>query len=125
MVCEGAGFSFKGHFLGLSCQAQAFACRVGAFRPQVQSFEATSTLNSYLPLNGEPFNAVPPRPTRSSQTAPPGGSTTAPASMKPGPSLRLREGFRYMGLYWGYIGIMENKMETTIYWGNMGDYMWV
>ena len=21
-----------------------------------------------------------------------------------------------MGLYWGYIGIMENKMETTIYW---------
>ena len=26
-----------------------------------------------------------------------------------------------MGLYWGYnIRIMENKMETTIYWGNIG-----
>ena len=25
------------------------------------------------------------------------------------------------GLYWGYIGIMENEMETTIvYWGYIG-----
>ena len=24
-------------------------------------------------------------------------------------------------VYWGYIGIMENKMETTtVYWGNIG-----
>ena len=27
----------------------------------------------------------------------------------------------YRGLYWGYIGIMEKKMETTIvYWGYIG-----
>ena len=26
-----------------------------------------------------------------------------------------------LGAYWGYIGIMENKMETTIvYWGYIG-----
>ena len=28
-----------------------------------------------------------------------------------------------MGLYWGYIGIMENEMETTICWCNIGDYI--
>ena len=28
-----------------------------------------------------------------------------------------------LGLYWGYIGIMESKMETTIvYWGYNGLY---
>ena len=26
-----------------------------------------------------------------------------------------------LGLYWGNMGIMEKKMETTmVYWGNMG-----
>ena len=29
--------------------------------------------------------------------------------------------FRVKGLYWGYIGIMEKNMETTIvYWGFIG-----
>ena len=28
----------------------------------------------------------------------------------------------YIGLYWGYIGIMEKKMETTTILGYMGDY---
>ena len=23
----------------------------------------------------------------------------------------------YMGLYWGYTGIKENRMETTVYYG--------
>ena len=30
-------------------------------------------------------------------------------------------------IYWGYIGdyigIVENNMETTIYWGYIGDYI--
>ena len=29
----------------------------------------------------------------------------------------------YKGLCRGYIGIIENKMETTIYWGYIRDYM--
>ena len=30
-----------------------------------------------------------------------------------------------MGLYWGYMGIMEKKMETTIvYGGYMGFRVW-
>ena len=30
-------------------------------------------------------------------------------------------GFKVIGLYWGYIGIMEKKIETTIvYWGYIG-----
>ena len=30
-----------------------------------------------------------------------------------------------LGLYWGYMGIMEKKMETTIvYWGNIGKTKW-
>ena len=28
----------------------------------------------------------------------------------------------YMGLFWGYIGIMEKKMETNILWGYKGLY---
>ena len=33
----------------------------------------------------------------------------------------MRMGLRFFGSYWGYIGIMEKKMETTIvYLGYIG-----
>ena len=65
---------------------------------------------------GVPKNV--PRKKGNPQIRKPGGRSRSPGSrgFRVGVSLWL---FRV--LYWGYMGIMENKMETTmVYWGILG-----